>query len=200
MAKSTSPAARSFLNCWRRGYAACALRRNCGSYTGREMKRRTLFAAPAAVLAARSNARGHARRTADERIARILEAPRRGPHRGLACPVVRGDTGQRPRTCQGVLREVRDQPRRRRAAAPAPAPISAVPLRKLATANLVGKTVPVTASDPFKWRHYPGEAILLVRALVPALSALVRRCAGDGAGAGNISSQPTRVGAWMRRT
>jgi len=41
--------------------------------------------------------------------------------------------------------------------------------------------LPITASNPFKWRHYPGDIILsIVRVLAPAISGLVRAHGGDG--------------------
>ena len=44
--------------------------------------------------------------------------------------------------------------------------------------------MPITPSNPFKWRHYPGEVILCSSPLLPRLPSGLRACRRTDAGAG----------------
>jgi hypothetical protein len=49
-------------------------------------------------------------------------------------------------------------------------------------ADLVGWDMPITAANPFKWRHYPGDVILVVRPVVSAVSDFGGANGGDDRG------------------
>ena len=60
--------------------------------------------------------------------------------------------------------------------------------------------MPMTPSNPFKWRHYPGAVIICSSPLVPPLPAGLRACGRTDAGAGTGRRRELRLAVPSRPT